>query len=981
MHLDKRTREDIIRQMEELAANYTPEWKFQSNRGDAGSALINIYADMLVEMIRRYNQAPERDKQMFFQKLGTRQRPAAPAQGYVSFGMVNKDAGGRILPAGTGLFGTADDGEQVKVETRKDIYVNSSEIKKVFYQDGNRDEIFLMADGEGLLADSAAHSCQEHVCWLGDDTVFSVDAEAEIFISFMPGQAVQEWNLLLQDNEKTEFSYISSQGEWKFEDWSCENHIVRLKKTKEMPDFSCVKVQDGECCFVKWKAKDIRSYRELEINNLRIGSAAGARVPEYIYTADGQEMHQRCFPFGERPYSYGECYICSNEVLTKKRAAIEMDMEIEFREILPLTEQIPLPIQWKKIMKQSDFAKPEVLPITIGQVVWEYYNGTGFTRLFSEDLYGDIFSPGVYGEKYLEETVRQTIKLSFRCPDDIQPFLVNAGMVYCIRARILWIRNEYTANGYYVTPFLVHTKLSYSYQNTMQTPQLCKLCNNLEEHWTDARHALIPFSALGENRPALYVGFDQPLQGGPFGLYCGVKGDVSTGNRRKWNYEYYNGMEWKSLVLEDGTENLTKSGTLMLFGNYGFYDVSLFGTRLFWLRFVLLHEDSDEGEAVSRIPIKELWFHTVPISAVETAPEEIFTVSEAEEYPVFQLKQGNIQKIEVWVNECYLSPGEQEQLEKETEVHRVRNKEGAVSEVWVLWQEAENISTPQSGRRNFSIERREGILQLPYGTGGQVKVIYSWGGGSKGNLEMGQVEGMSRSIRFLNRVVNHHKLSGGKDSELPEKAVERMEHQLLHHNRAVMISDYEALAREAAREVTKVRAFSNRNGEGERQRGAITLVILQEEDDNADFKMLKEAVYGYIRRRMPAIRMLQSNLCIVKPWFTEIQVSAVCIIKAHYSVFSCKARAEERLCSFLHPLTGNFDGEGWDIGQAPRLKQLRNVLQNIRGIDYIKKMAVKAYCHRQGRIQEIDLEGKLPEFLVVVNGTHKLWFMMEGDDM
>ena len=108
MRLDKRTREDIMRQMAEFAGSYAPEWNFQENHGDAGSALMNIYADMLMEMIRRYNQAPERDRQVFFQKLGTRQRPAIPARGYVSFAMVNKESDGGNLPAGTGLYGNAN---------------------------------------------------------------------------------------------------------------------------------------------------------------------------------------------------------------------------------------------------------------------------------------------------------------------------------------------------------------------------------------------------------------------------------------------------------------------------------------------------------------------------------------------------------------------------------------------------------------------------------------------------------------------------------------------------------------------------------------------------------------------------------------------------------------------------------------------------------------------------------------------------------
>ncbi len=966
MQLDKRTREDILRQMEELARSYTPEWKFQAEHGDGGSALVNIYADMLTEMVRQYNQIPERDKQMFFQRLGVRQRAAAPAKGYVSFGMVNREVGGTLVPGGTGLVGTADSGEQVGLETDKEIYVSVSEIKKIYYQEGRRDAIYCLAEKEGSLEGGHVKNLQEHICWLGHSTVFHIGGEAELFITLVPLEG-QDFSTLLQDGEKTEFSYLSGQGEWRFESWSCEGNTIRLKKTREMPDFASVDIHNQNSCYVKWRAKDIQAYKDLVIEKIGIGAVGEAAAPEYIYTADGQEAVGRFFPFGERPYSYGEFYLCSNEVLEKKGAAIEVVMDMEFRRILPLTEPVPMPVQWKKIMRKEDIPKEEAVPITIDEVVWEYYNGMGFTRLFPKAGYTDVFwSDG-------QESASPKVKLSFFCPRDIQPVMVHARMTYCIRARILKMNHEYTPNGYYRTPFVTHTELSYDYSSSMQEVENCVLCNNLEEHRVQKGSTFIPFSALGESRPALYIGFDTPLRGGPFGLYCGVKSKISSADGQKWNYEYYNGREWNSLALEDSTGNLTKSGILRLLGNYDFDACSLFGQRLFWMRFIELGENAEAGKVKNRNPIEELWMNTVPVTAVETVQEEFVMSAESEENPFIRLRQKNIQQIALWVDESYLSRAEQERLEKKTRVDRVRDGDGAIAGVWVLWKETEDISMSRWDERCYHIERREGILRFPSGKENlPAKVVYTWGGGSQGNLAEGQITHLNRSIRFLSQVANRHRLLGGKNQELPEEAVERMERQLLHRNRAVMSSDYEALALEAAGEVAKVRAFCNRNQAGERLRGAITLVVLKEDYPAVDFQALRDVIYDYIKCRMPGTAQLQKHFYIVEPWFTEIWVSAVCVIKENQSVFACRAEALERLSHFLNPLTGNFDKKGWGIGQAPRRGQIQNALSKTNGIDRIQKLSIKAYCHRDGRVQEIDLEGKLPEFMVVINGTHKL---------
>lgn len=848
-------KKDILQQIEELAYYYTPEWRFHSEHPDAGSVLAELYADMYMRLLHQYHLVPERDKQFFFQWLGIHRNPAEPARGYVSFGVQKEAGAGIVIPAGTGLIGKDKQGKSIRLQTCMELYASASRIKSVYLCDGKEDRIQCLAEEEGKLPDTGCPDLQEHVCQFGHSALIPVSGEMELLMALDIVRSRTDWNEILSDPELIGFSYSSVQGEWEFREWECRDHVIHIKKTGDMPDFLPQDIQGRNCFCIKWYAKDIRICAGLELTGMLLGSVGGKQPPESVYTADGEEGVSCYYPFGERPYPYGEFYLCSNAVLGRKRAAIRLRLKLEFRKVPLLTEPVPLPIHWKTIMRQSDFPEEKETAVTIGEVVWEYYNGTEFTRIFNEALYTDCFTPEG------EEMSEKQICMEFNCPADIQPFLVHAGTTYCIRARILRIRNAFPRNGYYLSPYITQAELDYDYYDSMQEPETCICWNHLQERTLYRHQSFVPFQKLADERQAVYIGFDQGLQGGPFGLFCAVS-PWSFGTGTRWSYEYFNGTVWKDMTVEDETGNLQKSGSLLLFVNEIMEPGSFFGKNQYWIRLAAV-EDAREGRREDALPIREIWWNTVPIIAVS---------------------------------------------------------------------------------------------------------------GSCGNLEAGQVCQMERSIRFINRITNHHSLAGGRQEESREEAVTRLSRKLCHHDRAVMLSDYEALAREASREVARVKAFSGRGMDAGRKSGAVTLVVQPEAYDREgfDFQGLQKQIYEYLFNRVPGIRQLQDCLSIILPWFTEIRVSAVCVLEPHASAHICRAEAEGRLMHFLNPLTGNFDGGGWGIGEVPGIEQIRNALRDTDGIGMIKKLVVKAYRQAGKQLQEIDLAGNIPAYVMITSGRHRI---------
>ena len=54
--VDTRTKEELIAQLKETAASYTPEWQFDLENPDIGAALAFVYAELFAGTLRRINK-------------------------------------------------------------------------------------------------------------------------------------------------------------------------------------------------------------------------------------------------------------------------------------------------------------------------------------------------------------------------------------------------------------------------------------------------------------------------------------------------------------------------------------------------------------------------------------------------------------------------------------------------------------------------------------------------------------------------------------------------------------------------------------------------------------------------------------------------------------------------------------------------------------------------------------------------------------
>lgn len=259
-----------------------------------------------------------------------------------------------------------------------------------------------------------------------------------------------------------------------------------------------------------------------------------------------------------------------------------------------------------------------------------------------------------------------------------------------------------------------------------------------------------------------------------------------------------------------------------------------------------------------------------------------------------------------------------------------------------------------------------------------VRIRYGHCQGDRGNLKAGAIKRLDRTIGFISGCYNPVAAIGGIPREKPLEALERNAQILRHGYRCVSTGDYEDMAWEATRNISKARCFSGYNQKGKKEPGAVTLVILPKEyDENPySFEKIKVQIYEYLSAHMDGNIVNLGKFYIVKPEMIRLDVKAVIELMREKEVFRVRHRALEEMDQFFHPLYGNFYGEGWEIGTLPNQNQIMHALKRVEGVKHVHQLALRKFC--KGRFEEFEIyeEQQLPFYLLPKSGNHEVLIQM-----
>jgi Baseplate J-like protein len=479
---------------------------------------------------------------------------------------------------------------------------------------------------------------------------------------------------------------------------------------------------------------------------------------------------------------------------------------------------------------------------------------------------------------------------------------------------------------------------------------------------------------IDEDPTALYTAKFQTQYGGA----------LPTPDRPKLRWDYWNGSDWDSLLVQDDTESLTHSGVISLLPPADFAPHSDFGlSPRHWLRLQWL-----DGDYLQEPQLQRLLLNTTLASQTITLRNEVLGSSDGSSTQRFQV----VQKPVLAGPQLYVREPE---LPGEAELIRLREDEGEdildirrdagdrPIEIWVRWHEVPDFYGSEPRDRHYVLDHLTGEVRFgnglnglipPAGVGNLRLTRYQTGGGVRGNRSAGSIVQMKTTVPYVEKVVNLEPSTGGADAEDLERLRDRMPKTIRHRDRAVTIEDYEDLAILASPEVVRAKCIPLANLMQDplqldlNQNGFVSVIIVPESTDPKPLPSLE--LIDRVQTYLDTHSSPTASVAVVGPLYIQVSLTMTLALKQLEGASAIEQTVSQRLIQFLNPLTGGFDGNGWDFGRAPHRSDFYRLLESISGIDHVHTLIVEEFPNEPGI--------RNTKRFLVYSGKHKINLIFES---
>ncbi|MCX5108192.1 putative baseplate assembly protein [Streptomyces sp. NBC_00378] len=290
-------------------------------------------------------------------------------------------------------------------------------------------------------------------------------------------------------------------------------------------------------------------------------------------------------------------------------------------------------------------------------------------------------------------------------------------------------------------------------------------------------------------------------------------------------------------------------------------------------------------------------------------------------------------------------------MDGEPPVVQVSSAEG-----WQVWTAVEHFGASAPHDRHVRIDAVSGEFAFPpevrdpdgtmrsYGAvpekGAQLRVPrYRTGGGAAGNVARGAICVLRSSVPYVAGVDNREAARGGVDGETVENAKVRAPNILRVQERAVTAGDYEAIAREAAPSLRRVRCVPAVAGEGGAVRVLVVPDAVVDEGGQLRFEQLipSDSVLSTVTARLDERRLVGTRLVVEPPAYQGVTVVARLVTNGG-DVDRVRADAIAALFGHIDPLRGGADGTGWPFGRPVQYGEIFAVLQGVPGVGLVDEV-------------------------------------------
>jgi len=119
-----------------------------------------------------------------------------------------------------------------------------------------------------------------------------------------------------------------------------------------------------------------------------------------------------------------------------------------------------------------------------------------------------------------------------------------------------------------------------------------------------------------------------------------------------------------------------------------------------------------------------------------------------------------------------------------------------------------------------------------------------------------------------------------------------------------------------------------------------------------------------------------TNLQVSEPVYMSVSLNNANLKVLHPNLIpSVEKEAYTKLKEFLNPLTGGYEGKGWDFGRMPCISDFYNLLEKIRNVDHVKDISVTLKTDTGQEYvltPEKKVSTQISPYSIVYNGVHRI---------
>lgn len=701
------------------------------------------------------------------------------------------------------------------------------------------------------------------------------------------------------------------------------------------------------------------------------------------------------FPLGTQPQPGSTFYFSNAEVFSKPGAK----MRVYVQPAQTPQDQLNAPVAGAGGGAAGAAAQTTAQSL-LHSLSWEYWNGRDWTPLHTFSSAGSTTAPDDFTAIGLIDLTVPVDMESTKVNDQdglwMRVRLVSGGFGSTQTIQFTDVNGQPHQFSFFVAqpPALASFLLGYTWQYGPFPPEHALAYNDFQ--YEDDTAAVTwpgrPFQAfkpVGDDTPALYLGFDKGWPVDDLGILFDVVEQPGETEGPALVWEYWDGVAWQRLVVDDETRNFRLPGLVTFIGPDDSQPYARFDTPLSWLR-ARLKEDGPPGAPV----MNGIYPNAVWTVQHQTIVDEALGASTGQASQVFAFRQipvladpqvevrelaglragvewrlvamdlfsGDARILQV-VETMLSSEGPQTDIQQ-GDLRLVRDRNKRVIEVWVLWKERPDLFLSGPNDRHYVVDHARGRLLLGDGEHGKIPpsgapVVarqYRTGGGLAGNVAAGTINQVLGPIGGVEKVFNPRPAEGGAEAETLQALATRGPRSLRHRGRAIAPGDYETMAKEAAAAVAVAHALACRDASGRPAPGWVTLVLIPVGDDPRPYPSfgLREEVQTFLEARAVAELAGVQRIHVTGPDYTPIDVDATIVPIDPAAAGDVETSAQEALATFLHPVHGGPAGRGWQPGRAVFLSDVAAALKRVAGIDYIKDLALLLKGVPQGELARIN---------------------------